>query len=450
MPLSPPPPSTHLPRSLATLLLPALVAVLPAAAGCAADVEPPTDTGTESFTARRPPPLLPDASSAEPWGGADAGRWRPEAIVANAASAALNDEARATDGREVVVAIPVRFATSDLFPYGDGQSNAAPTFRGAPGGSRPPVVATLVRGTSAPPRVTIRFDRALPTDATAIDLAVPSPGGGVTWIALEGTRTASGDLEAAWEPAETLGLGGRLTTLAFSARPRGWGDAFPSTFRQAGRDARALRAGAQVFADVRRLLDRERIASPGDAPGGALERLLSHAFAAPYNGGFTGHVEPYVTSDVHGRLPQQHAQLVTAVGGGRTWVASERPGGYKVMYQCLEARDPRAEREAPHGGVASGSGWHKIGDRAETFVNDLEGAPFLVGAGTERPLGDGLGAGGFAWGLTDVVTVRWLAHGEAMVTPRGGLHWLVATGARPSCGEIVVSPEGADLAGGEP
>jgi hypothetical protein len=66
MPLTPPPPSTHL-RSLATLLLPALVAVLPAATGCAADVEPPTDTETASFTARRPPPLLPDASSAEPW-----------------------------------------------------------------------------------------------------------------------------------------------------------------------------------------------------------------------------------------------------------------------------------------------------------------------------------------------------------------------------------------------
>jgi hypothetical protein len=226
-------------------------------------------------------------------------------------------------------------------------------------------------------------------------------------------------------------------------RPEGWSDAFPVTFEHRAKNARALSAlkGIQ-FQDGAPLLDRERVANASHSPGDARGTLSAHSFVASYNNHGPGSVKPYETEDVHGRFPFGHFPFVTAVGRGATWVADERPAGYKVMYQCLDARAPDAEAAAPHGGVPSGSGWHKIGDQAETLVNDLEGAPFFVGAAKVRPLGVGALASGFAWGLEDVVTLRWLSHGEAFITQRGGFHWFAVPVDKPSCVQILVSPEG--------
>ena len=124
---------------------------------------------------------------------------------------------------------------------------------------------------------------------------------------------------------------------------------------------------------------------------------------------------PFTPDNIHARFPTAEG-VSTATGRGWTWVADERPGGFKTLYTCFEARHP--EREvAGSGGVPSGGGWHYIGDAAETIINDLEPGPIVVGAATTFPLApSALASGSFAWGLSDVATIRWLYPGEAFVT----------------------------------
>src|SRR5262245_40277388 len=65
-------------------------------------------------------PVLPTT-----WGGGDPGRWRPEAILANAVSEAMNRAWGLPGARDVVVAVPVHMLSSEFFEFGDGQANAA-------------------------------------------------------------------------------------------------------------------------------------------------------------------------------------------------------------------------------------------------------------------------------------------------------------------------------------
>jgi hypothetical protein len=100
-------------------------------------------------------------------------------------------------------------------------------------------------------------------------------------------------------------------------------------------------------------------------------------------------------------VAQMHASA-TKFADGKSII--DREGvGFKVMYTCFEGRRPDLEASAPQGGVASGGGWHLIGDPAETIVNDLEAGPLVVAAATTTPFSaNGLPGGGFAYGITDV------------------------------------------------
>src|SRR5687767_11696675 len=93
-----------------------LFSFLAAASGCAAD---PHDSSAiaDAPLAERRPPVLPQADSAAPWGGTDRARWRPEAALANAASAALNDAWKDPETRDAVAAVSVTMLGSELFPY---------------------------------------------------------------------------------------------------------------------------------------------------------------------------------------------------------------------------------------------------------------------------------------------------------------------------------------------
>src|SRR5205085_7668937 len=74
-------------------------------------------------------PRLPEPGGTgdlTPWGGADSSKWRPEAIVANAASRAMNDGWSRADVKDVVVAIPLKLWSSGFSQFGDGQANAPP------------------------------------------------------------------------------------------------------------------------------------------------------------------------------------------------------------------------------------------------------------------------------------------------------------------------------------
>src|SRR5205823_10041565 len=55
-------------------------------------------------------PFLPapgGTGALTPWGGTDATRWRPEAIMANAASQALNEAWSRTGTTDAIVAMPM-------------------------------------------------------------------------------------------------------------------------------------------------------------------------------------------------------------------------------------------------------------------------------------------------------------------------------------------------------
>src|SRR4051812_298030 len=63
-------------------------------------------------------PVLPAAGGTgdlTPWGGADASKWRPEAILANAASEAMNAGWSRSGVNDVVVAIPLKLWSSGFF-----------------------------------------------------------------------------------------------------------------------------------------------------------------------------------------------------------------------------------------------------------------------------------------------------------------------------------------------
>src|SRR5207247_819532 len=92
-------------------------------------------------------PLLPapgGTGALTPWGGTDPTRWRPEAIMANAASQALNEAWSRTGVQDAIVAMPMHMLNSNFYEFGDGQANVAPSFEGWHE-SRPPVVATLLK-----------------------------------------------------------------------------------------------------------------------------------------------------------------------------------------------------------------------------------------------------------------------------------------------------------------
>src|SRR5437763_500888 len=78
--------------------------------GCMAQPEPITETTSETLLAGGMPelPSATGTGALTPWGGTDATRWRPEAIMANASSRALNDAWSRADVDDAIVAMPIR------------------------------------------------------------------------------------------------------------------------------------------------------------------------------------------------------------------------------------------------------------------------------------------------------------------------------------------------------
>ena len=392
-------------------------------------------------------PLLPapgGTGALSPWGGSDAARWRPEAIMANSVSQALNEAWSRTDVAEAVVATPVKMLSSSLYEFGDGQSNAAPSFEGWRE-ARPPVVATLLTlKNSGGLKMLLRADHALPNNDTTWELTYTVNGARKT-VSLPITRNAAGDGLAEWTVPAELGWDSPTSGQTVLVRPSTWGDWFPITFRFPVRSIAALKSeimpGLTTFADGGSVEDHEGVSAqthPG--PGTPFERLRSRTFNPAYN------QTPYMPASIHALFPMGNRQVVTGVGMGWTWVADAPAAPFKIMYTCFDKRQASLEASAPDGGVASGGGWHRIGDNAETVLNDLEASPLALGSAIAIPLRPSeLPSGGFAYGLTDVATVRWVRPGEAFVTPRAvddhvNHHWYFFHGSKPVCTEEWVHP----------
>jgi hypothetical protein len=355
---------------------------------------------------------------------------------------------------DAVVAVPVKMISSQFSEFGDGQLNAVPGF-GQWSAPRPQVVATMVDFANAPRKVLVRFDRSLALRASSFEVAY-FVNGSRKIVELPITHGPEGDFEAEWLVPTEVGFD-LLSNSAAVIHPKDWNDWFPLWFRMPVRQMSQLNARGVRFADGRPIFDREGVSVQGQTNPTQTPFVLlrAHAFSVPYNNGQVGtSVVAFNPTDIHARFPTSGGMVTTGVGQGFTWVADEHPNGFKVMYTCFEARRPDLEASAPNGGVASGGGWHLIGDPAETILNDLEAGPLVVGAAMTNPFGPtGLPSGGFSFGLSDVATVRWLHPGEAFVTPRGGvvddghggrivqdnLHWYYFAGKKNVCTEELVN-----------
>ena len=321
------------------------------------------------------------------WGGTDATKWRPEAILANAATAELAREPSAR------VSIPTAIAESTYSPFGDGQTNAAASLAGWQG-TRPPVVGVRHAGG----RVTVRFDRALPITDDNFELWVDG-----AWVRSIASTRVDGD----W----IVELGSVADRFAIS--PRGWSDRFALSF------ALPVSSINQLAGVDQHLPGGEPVIDPvGAAHGPAYEVLKRTSFPA----GFENQM-PYVTEDLHAAFPQSGAPRVTAVGGASTWVATTP---WKNMYVCLDARSPA--REAQYG-VPSGAGWHRIGNIGETIVSSLEDSPLLIGYAQGA-------SSAAAYGLDRATTFALLQPGQAFTTSPGEFHWYAVHQTTKPCVQI--------------
>jgi hypothetical protein len=111
----------------------------------------------------------------------------------------------------------------------------------------------------------------------------------------------------------------------------------------------------------------------------------------------------------------------TAVGGGLTWFLERgKNSSFKNLYTCFSARNFEAESKD---GVPSGGGWHEIGDPAETIINNMEMSPVIVGSATGLPWPTPPNNKDFSYELSDIVTIRLLMPGEALMTAAGDQTW---------------------------
>jgi hypothetical protein len=417
--------------------------------GCAAESDlavDDTDTAEGELGTDPTIPRLPEpggTGALAPWGGSDPAKWRSEAVVANAVSTAMNAAWSRSDVKDVVVAVPVKLWSSGFYEFGDGQANARAEFEFWRGQSRPPVVASLIKLKNAQTKIVIRFDRALPYGGTAFELRYNA-----TTMPLTATRDASGDAVVEINLPSGLSFDDLLSQQSALVHPTGWADWFPLTFHMPVKKIADLRASQLRFSDGKTVIDRENVTSVGATDGKTtLQRLLGHQFAGSYNGR-TGSTQPFTPASIHATYFFYGQKITTGVGQGWTWVADERPNGFKVMYTCFEKRRADLEATAPNGGVASGGGWHQINDAAETIMNDVEKAPVMIAHGRTAVWAErDLPSGRFSYGLGDVATFRWLKPGEAFITVKGtsaqpNYHWYFFQGSDDVCTEELINPQG--------
>ena len=361
-------------------------------------------------------------ASDTPWGGSDSSGWRPEAVLANSASSQLNLSP------DAVVAVPVIISQSTFHPYGDGQSNAAIDF-GSWHEKRPPLVAVLTGLNSEELSATFTFDHALPVSKNSVEINYVTDDGTRKAVVLTDTvtRNAGGDLIAVWKPDSKIHWGLSTQTLGIWIRPTGWTDWFPVYFRHPVLSTSELEKKAGIT-----LIDPEGISAQKHptAAGTPFDRLMNHKFGPAYNS------TPYYNKNIHGDFPVTGGSRTTGVGEGWTWFKDRPDAPFKMLYTCFGGRRLDLEQAA---GVPTSGGWHEIGDPAETIINSLETASIPVGWGAKQPMGPPP-SGAAAFGLSDVVTIRQLKPGEALVTPIAYFHWFFFPSDRPVCTEEWVHP----------
>ncbi len=400
-------------------------------------------------------PVLPTAADAQPWGGKEGAKdpqkkWRPEAIFANAVSRELNRAWQNTGVVDAVVSAPLKMINTAERVYGDGQTNATLSWGDGWQASEPQMTATLTRLQNGERQVSFWFSNQVSIPSQEIVL--------ITYNANENfkrqpdqaltLKKESSGLRADWVVPTTTQFGDVTSSHVIWVKPKAWDSVFPIDFRMPVYSTADLVKAAGPSRTVGLSpLDPLQIGqrSKNETKSSELvllENSYSSAWKKNDSGGNVFHndsihgefhrVQPAAADPgkacnckVHPsneNCPGSSVDTIkTAVGGGLTWfVERGADSTFKNLYTCFDPRSPAQEAKFS---VPSGGGWHEIGDAAETVINSIESAPVLVGFATGLPWPTPPDQLKFAWGLSDVASVRLLQPGEGLVTPAGDRTW---------------------------
>ncbi|MBK7890322.1 MAG: hypothetical protein IPJ84_05570 [Bdellovibrionales bacterium] len=364
---------------------------------------------------------LPTAQSEQPWGGKDTKNWRPEAILANAASLWLNQGWKSPDIADVLVSVPVKMIFTNERVYGDGQTNASLHFGDGWKTNHPQLIATLLKFKSGSRKVIFSFSTSVKIGTAKFKLTYfrEDPSGNST---RKDETFEIKNQQAEWNVPTDTRFGDLEKSRLIWIRPQGWDSSFPIDFRMDIRTNKTLVGNAgNARTAGRNPMDPLAVFSESKKTGQHAQTiLLNSAFGPEWVKNDKGTNE-LRNESIHGEIHVDGKEVKTGVGGGLTWLVDRGAGStFKNLYTCF---DPRNFNEESKMGVPSGGGWHEIGDAAETIINDLEIGAVPVGFATGLPWATPPDQTKFPWGLSDVVTLRLLMPGEAVVTPAGDRTW---------------------------
>jgi hypothetical protein len=368
---------------------------------------------------------LPTAASDQPWGGKNPKLWRPEAILANAASLWLNTGWNLSEVAEVLVSVPVKMIPTNERVYGDGQTNASLGFGPNWNEDHPQLVATLVKYKSGDRRVILSFSPALKIATPKVKVTsfvTDTSGKSLRKDETLDIKKQDGQTLAGWIVPKEVRFGDLENSRVFWVRPDGWDSAFPVDFRVAVYSNQKLSEAAKgaKTAGLNPLDPMEVRTRSQKQNENPQTTLLNTTYGPQWVKNEQGRNE-LRNESIHGAIHPGGKEIKTAVGGGLTWLVDHGANStFKNLYTCF---DPRNFQKESRYGVPSGGGWHEIGDAAETIINDVESGPVTVGFATGLPWPTPPDSAKFAWGLSDVATMRLLVPGEGIVTSAGDQTW---------------------------
>lgn len=209
----------------------------------------------------------------------------------------------------------------------------------------------------------------------------------------------------------------------YQVTPKDWNDSFYFNFNSGvyglNQFLSAIPEGLRKFSSNRLAPDPAGVRSSENVA----ETLKKGSLGEGYNS------QAWYATNVHGLFPSAQGQQ-TALGGVLTWgIVEPQFGPFKHLYTCFESRQAFRESEL---GIPSGSGWHHVGDAAESILNTLESERLPIAIARSHAKSQA------AYGLSESLTATWLNKNEVFVTKQGEFHWYLNPYNRAVCTEIWV------------
>lgn len=318
---------------------------------------------------------------------------------------------------EVRVSVPVKMITSKNHVYGDGQTNASLSFGQGWNQKHPQLVATLIKYKNGDRKVLFHFSPTIKVSQIHLISNVQASSKSLkTTLPVKKIKEA---LLAEWTVPSQVIFGDDFTSQLTWVRIDGWTSTFPIDFRMSIHSNEKLiqlsqnhKTLQQNPMDPIKVFERSR--SKNEIPQSI---LLNGVYGNEWFRLDPQGSAMLSNNSVHGNI----GLTKTAVGGGLTWfIERGKNSTFKNLYTCFQPRNYQAESDE---GVPSGAGWHEIGDPAETIINNMETGPVIVGSAIGLPWPKPPETKNFSWELSDIVTIRLLMPGEALMTGAGDQTW---------------------------